>query len=163
MINSRLLWHSVEMWYKRKVAGSKVLPYGFPRKSRGRPSVILKIRRKTGLLVTCWKTGLLVTCWNNITGSLVTYWNNITGSLVTCWNITGSLVTWSKPKKVQTKASLFLTQTRSSKHQTSCKNSTKTRQVYFFHRFWPFICCLSVILGPDKGDFPENVHTVCPC
>ena len=23
--------------------------------------------------------------------------------------------------------------------------------------------CLSVILWLDKGDFPENLHTVCPC
>ena len=34
---------------------------------------------------------------------------------------------------------------------------------FMFHRFQPFICCLSVVLCPDKGDFPENVHTVCPC
>ena len=25
------------------------------------------------------------------------------------------------------------------------------------------LCCLSVILWLDKGDFPENVHTACPC
>ena len=32
-----------------------------------------------------------------------------------------------------------------------------------FHRFGPFISCLSVVLWLDKGDLPENVHTVCPC
>ena len=32
---------------------------------------------------------------------------------------------------------------------------------FIFHRFWPFICCLSVVLWLDKGDFPENMHTVC--
>ena len=26
-----------------------------------------------------------------------------------------------------------------------------------------FICCLSVVLWLDKGDFPKNLHTVCPC
>ena len=31
---------------------------------------------------------------------------------------------------------------------------------FIFHHFWPFLCCLSVILWLDKGDFPENVHTV---
>ena len=34
---------------------------------------------------------------------------------------------------------------------------------FIFHRFWLFICCLSVILWFDKGDFPENLHTVRPC
>ena len=29
------------------------------------------------------------------------------------------------------------------------------------HRFQPFICCLSVVLWLDKGDFPGNLHTVC--
>ena len=48
---------------------------------------------------------------------------------------------------------------QSSKHQTSCKNSTKTREVFFFY-FEPFICCLSVVLWLDKGDFPQNVHAV---
>ena len=33
----------------------------------------------------------------------------------------------------------------------------------FFHNFYPFISCLSVVLWLDKGDFPENVYTVCPC
>ena len=28
--------------------------------------------------------------------------------------------------------------------------------------FWPFICCLSVVLWLDKADFPESVHTACP-
>ena len=32
---------------------------------------------------------------------------------------------------------------------------------FIFHRFWPFICCLSVVLWLDKGDFPKNAHTVC--
>ena len=32
-----------------------------------------------------------------------------------------------------------------------------------FHSFKPFIGCLSVVLWPDKGDFPQNVHTVWPC
>ena len=42
---------------------------------------------------------------------------------------------------------------------------TQPKQVFlsFFHRFWPFICCLSVVLWLYKGDFRENVHTVCPC
>ena len=39
---------------------------------------------------------------------------------------------------------------------------TKPKQVFVFH-FWPFICCLSVVLWLDKGDFPKNVHAVCPC
>ena len=26
-----------------------------------------------------------------------------------------------------------------------------------------FICCLSVVLGLDEGDFHKNVHTVCLC
>ena len=34
---------------------------------------------------------------------------------------------------------------------------------FIFHRFRPFICCLSVVLWLDKGDFPQNLHTVCPC
>ena len=33
---------------------------------------------------------------------------------------------------------------------------------FTFHRFSPFICCLSVVLWVDKADFPENLHTVCP-
>ena len=28
---------------------------------------------------------------------------------------------------------------------------------------WLFICCLSVALWQDKGDFPENLHTVRLC
>ena len=31
------------------------------------------------------------------------------------------------------------------------------------HHFWPFICCLSVVLWIDKGDFPKSVHTVHLC
>ena len=44
-------------------------------------------------------------------------------------------------------------------------NQSKTDNSFslIFHRFYPFICCLSVVLWLDKGDFPENVHTVCPC
>ena len=34
---------------------------------------------------------------------------------------------------------------------------------FIFHRCWLFICCLSVILWLDKGDFSENLHTVRPC
>ena len=34
---------------------------------------------------------------------------------------------------------------------------------FIFHRFWQFICCLSVVLFLNKGDFPANLHTVCPC
>ena len=34
---------------------------------------------------------------------------------------------------------------------------------FIFDRFWPFICCSSVVLWLDKGDFPENLHTACPC
>ena len=33
----------------------------------------------------------------------------------------------------------------------------------FFIFFGPFVCCLSVVLLLDKGDFPEDLHTVCPC
>ena len=29
-----------------------------------------------------------------------------------------------------------------------------------FHCFRPFHCCLSVVLWPEKGDFPENLHRV---
>ena len=29
-----------------------------------------------------------------------------------------------------------------------------------FHCFKPFHCCLSVILWPEEGDFPENLHHV---
>ena len=52
--------------------------------------------------------------------------------------------------------------------QAPNKLKTKPRQLemsfsFIFHRFWPFICCLSVVLGLDKGDFPENLHTVFPC
>ena len=36
-------------------------------------------------------------------------------------------------------------------------------QSLIFYHFYPFICCLSVILWLDKGDFTENLHTVCPC
>ena len=32
---------------------------------------------------------------------------------------------------------------------------------FIFHHYWPFICRLSVVLWLDKGDFPENLHTVC--
>ena len=34
---------------------------------------------------------------------------------------------------------------------------------FIFPCFWLFICCLSVILWPDNGDFAENVYIVCPC
>ena len=34
---------------------------------------------------------------------------------------------------------------------------------FIFHLFRPFICCLSVVLWLDEGDFPENLHTVCLC
>ena len=30
-----------------------------------------------------------------------------------------------------------------------------------FHRFYPFNCCLSVLLELDKGDYPENMQIVC--
>ena len=33
----------------------------------------------------------------------------------------------------------------------------------FFRSFQRFIRRLRVILWLDKGDFPENLHTVCPC
>ena len=32
---------------------------------------------------------------------------------------------------------------------------------FIFHRFYPFICCLSVLLWLDNGDFPENMHILC--
>ena len=31
---------------------------------------------------------------------------------------------------------------------------------FLFHLFWPFVCCLSVVLLLNKGNFPENVQTV---
>ena len=34
---------------------------------------------------------------------------------------------------------------------------------FIVHHFLQFICCLSVVLWLDKGDFPGNLHTVCPC
>ena len=34
---------------------------------------------------------------------------------------------------------------------------------FICHRFWPFICCLSVVLWLYKGDVSENLHTVSPC
>ena len=49
--------------------------------------------------------------------------------------------------------------------EQAVKNKPKEDKYFsvIFHRFWPFICCLSVVLWLDKGDFPENVHTVCLC
>ena len=29
---------------------------------------------------------------------------------------------------------------------------------HFFYRFWPFNCCLSVVLQLDKGDYLENLQ-----
>ena len=40
---------------------------------------------------------------------------------------------------------------------TKCATVTKCTATSLFI-FWRFICCLSVILLLDKGDFPENVH-----
>jgi len=42
---------------------------------------------------------------------------------------------------------------KKSKHQTSCKNSTKTRYVFYlnFSSFLTFICCLRVVLWLDEG------------
>ena len=34
---------------------------------------------------------------------------------------------------------------------------------FIFPCFWLVICCLSVILWPDNGDFAENLYNVCPC
>ena len=31
---------------------------------------------------------------------------------------------------------------------------------FIFHRFYRFICCLSVVLWLDKGDFPEKYVSV---
>ena len=49
--------------------------------------------------------------------------------------------------------------------EQAVKTETKRDKTFsfIFHRFWPFICCLSVVLRLDKLDFPKNVHTVCPC
>ena len=38
----------------------------------------------------------------------------------------------------------------------------KQDNLLFKCRFEPFICRLSVVLWLDEGDFPEDLHTVCP-
>ena len=40
---------------------------------------------------------------------------------------------------------------------------TQPKQVSFFLSIFIVFNRLSVVLWLDKGDFSENVHTVCPC
>ena len=58
-----------------------------------------------------------------------------------------------------------IVQTLNKRQQLNNNNNNK-KEISFsviFHRFQPFICCLSVILWLDKGDCPENLHVVSPC
>ena len=43
------------------------------------------------------------------------------------------------------------------------RHKLNRNEISFSHSFFIVICCLSVVLQLDKGDFPENLHTVCPC
>ena len=50
-----------------------------------------------------------------------------------------------------------------SKHRTSWKNPKRDKSFCFiFHRFWPFICCLSVVCGLIKG-ISQNICILCVC
>ena len=63
----------------------------------------------------------------------------------------------------------FNTDTQYANNLPSTEQAVKTKPkqgksfALIFHPFWPFICCLSVVLWLDKGDFPKNVDTVHPC
>ena len=59
--------------------------------------------------------------------------------------------------------SLFLLNLPSTEQTVKTKPKQDNFSSFIFHRFGPFICCLSVVLKLDKGDVPENLHTVCPC
>ena len=61
---------------------------------------------------------------------------------------------------IQTVMSIFLGGTIFPKTEQAAKTQSKQDKSFsfIFHRFWPFICCLSVVLWLDKGDSPENLH-----
>ena len=65
---------------------------------------------------------------------------------------------------------IFVNNVKDANNLPSTEQAVKTQPKqyksfsFIFHRFSPFICCLSVVLWLDvKGDFPENLHTVYPC
>ena len=64
---------------------------------------------------------------------------------------------------IQTVMSIFLGGTIFQKPNKLQKLNQNKSFSFIFHRFSSFICCLSVILWLDKGHFPENLNTVCPC
>ena len=52
---------------------------------------------------------------------------------------------------------------KSSKHWTRQKQMSGLVLHLIFCRFSPFNCCLGVVLSLDKGNYPENWHSVfCP-
>ena len=70
-----------------------------------------------------------------------------------------------KKKKSETELCLFQAPNKLQK-----LNRNKKSFSLIFHHFSPFTCSgkrhpdrQSVILWLDKGDLPENLHTVCPC
>ena len=57
-----------------------------------------------------------------------------------------------------------LVEEHSSKHWTRKHNSTKHKVNHLiFHRFYPFNCCLIVVLSLDEGDYPEHLQIVYLC
>ena len=66
-------------------------------------------------------------------------------------------------QQIITLVQLLLNSLPSSEQAVKTKPKQTKSSSFIFHRFRPFICCLRVVLWLDKGDFPENLHTVCPC
>jgi len=127
------------------------------------------------------------TIWNRMTGSVLKqdpkrkrfkrtpiYYDTDTQYAIFRGNLSQATkrhltVKWSKTMKNDKEAYLFLVDLLSLvQYLEDCSNWQQINQkkICFFLIFplsWPFNCCLSVVLWLDEGDFPRNLHIVCPC